>query len=151
MGNHNQGFDRLIKKMDDIASRIDEKVIMQTGYTGYKPKNADYFSFLDSFEEIRKLNRDARVVVSHAGVGSIITALEEGTPVVIVPRRKKYDEHTDDHQLEIAEAMANNPKIKVVYDVVDLENCLRSSFKSTDTSFENNLSRAIKKYLLSLS
>lgn len=127
VGNHNQGFDRLVKKMDEIALKIDEKIIIQIGDTKYKPLNADYFTF-DSYENMKKLNGEARVVVSHAGVGSIITALEQGTPIIIVPRLKKFNEVLDDHQMEIAEAISGNKNVKVIYDVNDLEKILKLDF-----------------------
>jgi UDP-N-acetylglucosamine transferase subunit ALG13 len=72
--------------MDEIAGRIDEAVIMQIGETTYKPKNARYFRFTSN-EEIDRLYEDTRVVVCHAGVGSILTTLEHGKPVIAVPRR----------------------------------------------------------------
>ncbi len=102
VGLHNQGFDRLIKKMDEIAGTIDEDVIMQIGHTNYTPKNATYFRFKDDFSEIVNLNKNARLVVCHGGAGSIIAALEQKTPVIAVPRLKKFREHLNDHQFEIS-------------------------------------------------
>jgi UDP-N-acetylglucosamine transferase subunit ALG13 len=43
--------------------------------------------------------RRARVVVTHAGVGSIIVSLSNGKKPVVVPRLKQYAEAVDDHQL----------------------------------------------------
>jgi beta-1,4-N-acetylglucosaminyltransferase len=151
VGNHNQGFDRLIKKMDEIAGITDEQVIMQIGYTTYKPVNAEYFSFLESFEEILRLNREARVVVSHAGAGSIVTALKEKTPVIVVPRLKRYDEHMNDHQLEIAKAMSENKNVTVIYDVEDLDDYLKLDFNFVEEFVNDKLSTQLKKYILSLS
>jgi beta-1,4-N-acetylglucosaminyltransferase len=151
VGNHNQGFDRLIKKMDEIAGKTDEQVIMQIGYTTYKPVNAEYFSFLESFEEILRLNREARVVVSHAGAGSIVTALKEKTPVIVVPRLKRYDEHMNDHQLEIAKAMSENKNVTVIYDVEDLDDYLKLDFNFVEEFVNDKLSTQLKKYILSLS
>lgn len=91
-------FDRLICKMDEIAGRIDEEVIMQIGQSQYIPVHAKYFRLMEN-DKIKKLNRDARVVVSHAGIGSILTALEQHTPVLILPRLKMLGEAWDDHQL----------------------------------------------------
>lgn len=150
VGNHDQGFDRLIKKMDEIAGKIDEKVIMQIGYTKYKPVNAEYFDFIESFEEIKRLNREARVVVCHAGAGSILTALEQHTSVIVVPRLKKYNEHLNDHQIEIAEAMAENNRVKIALDVDNLYEHLSSVLDSQNASCENKLAISLKKYLLSL-
>ena len=151
VGSHYQGFERLIKKMDEIAGRIDEEVIMQIGHTDYKPVNARYFDFLESFEEIERLNREVRVVVSHAGAGSILTALEQQSPVIVVPRLKKFGEHMDDHQLEIAEAMSENQRVKAVYDVNELEECLQSDLSFVDERNENRLVESVKDYLSSIS
>lgn len=117
------GFDRLIKEMDEIAGRVGEEVIMQIGETTYEPKNARYFRFA-SKEEMDGLYDDARVVVCHAGVGSVLTALEYGKPVIAVPRRKKYREHIDDHQLDISRELEKQGRITVVCDVGDLEGAL---------------------------
>ena len=137
VGTHINGYYRIIKKMDEIAGGIDERVIMQIGHTAYRPVHAEYFDFTDD-ELILRLNRDARVVISHAGIGSILTALGQRTPIIIVPRQKKYNEHWDDHQLEIAEVMKKNENVKVVYDVNDLEGYLKMDLKFTDTYNSNN-------------
>lgn len=137
--------------MDEIAGQIDEEVIMQIGHTTYKPVNAEYFSFLESFEEILRLNREARVVVSHAGAGSIVTALKEKTPVIVVPRLKKYDEHMNDHQLEIAKAMSENKNVTVIYDVEVLESSLKLDFPFVDECNENKLAYSLRTYISSIS
>ena len=145
------GFERLVKEMDRIAGRMDEAVIMQIGETTYKPKNARYFRFTSN-EEIDRLYEDVRVVVCHAGVGSILTALEHGKPVIAVPRRKKYGEHVDDHQLEIARELEKERMITVVCDVGDLENVLDdvSTVSKTLVENEGELVKALGKYINSL-
>ena len=125
VGNHNEGFDRLIQKIDEIAIDLDEKVVMQTGTATYEPKNAEYFKFCSS-REVESLVKEARVVVSHAGAASIINALKYGKPIIIVPRRKKYGEVVDDHQLELASAMSGDRRIKAVYQVEDLPEALNN-------------------------
>jgi beta-1,4-N-acetylglucosaminyltransferase len=148
VGNHNQGFERLIKKMDEIASKIDEKVIMQIGSTNYLPVNAEYFCFKDNFEEIVKLNRDARVVICHAGVGCMLTALDQKKPVIMVPRLKKYNEHLDDHQLEIVKGMSDNPNIKPIYDIDELDRCIMQDFAYKEQRSNNSkLVDSLKSYL----
>jgi len=142
------GFDRLIKEMDEIAGRADEEVIMQIGETAYEPKNAKYFRFA-SKEKMDGLYNDARVVVCHAGVGSILTALEYGKPVIAVPRRKKYGEHVDDHQLDIAGEMEKEGRIRVVHDVEELEAALDDVSTASEMKVvtEGELVKALKKYL----
>lgn len=150
VGSHYQGFERLVKKMDEIAGRIDEEVVMQIGHTDYEPVNTRFFDFLENFKEIEKLNRDARVVVSHAGAGSILTALEQKSSVIVVPRLRKYSEHMDDHQLEITEVMSENQRVKAVCDVDELEKCLQSDLSFMDERNENRLVESVKDYLSSI-
>lgn len=114
------GFIRLIRKMDEIAGKMDERVIMQIGCTKYKPKNAKYFRFLPK-KEIEGLYKNARVVVCHDGVGSIITALQFGKPVIAVPRIKKYREIFYNNQGDFANKFAKERLIMVVYDVKNLK------------------------------
>lgn len=151
VGSHYQGFDRLIKKMDEIAGKIDEKVIMQIGHTNYKPVNAEYFDFVEDFGKIEELNRDARVVVSHAGAGSILTALKLGTPVIVVPRLKKYNEHMDDHQLEIAEVMSRNRNVSVAKDLNYLDELLKFDFLYVKEESKDKLLLSVKVYLDNIS
>jgi len=144
-------FQRLVEKMDKIAKTLEEKVIMQIGRTNYRPKNTEYFDFVD-YEKIRELNKNAKVVISHAGVGSIMTALEERAPLILVPRLKKYGEHNDDHQLEIAKMLKKQGLAEVVYDVEELSYILssfneRSLQKSQDIKNQKCLSKYLKIFL----
>jgi len=125
VGTHYQGFERLVRKMDEIASRIDEEVIMQIGYTKYEPKNAKWFRFLEKEEDILRLYKTADVIVAHAGAGTLLTALAYGKPLVVVPRLKRFGEHIDDQQLELAEALEQAGKAIAVYDVNHLEEAIR--------------------------
>lgn len=144
------GFPRLIKEMDEIAKDIDEDVIMQIGETIYEPKNAKYFRFTSN-GELAKLYNDARIVVCHSGVGTILTALEYGKIVVVVPRLKIYGEHIDDHQLEITKELEKEAMINAVYDINNLRNMLDKPINfPSKTKKENMLSIKLKEYLFLL-
>lgn len=146
------GFEQLVKEIDEIAGRTEEKVVVQIGKTSYLPKNAEYFRF-GSKEEIDELHKSARVVVCHAGVGSIITALEHDKPVIAVPRRKKFGESFDDHQLEIAKELGKEGAIKVIYDVKELERALMNAYDNFSFKVEQKmkLTNSLKKYINELS
>ena len=125
VGTHYLGFERLIMEMDEIAGKIDEKVIAQIGSTKYKPKNMKYFTFVEDEKEILELYQEARVVVSHAGAGTLLTILNYNKPAVIVPRLHKFNEHIDDHQLELTDVLKDQGKAIGVYDIGDLEISLK--------------------------
>jgi UDP-N-acetylglucosamine transferase subunit ALG13 len=116
VGNHIEPFDRLVKGMDELAEQIDEEVVIQTGHCSYEPRYARHFQFT-SGKEMQELTQAARVQVSHAGSGSILTALRMGKPLVVVPRRLKYHEHIDDHQLQLAHAVEKQGKLVAVHEV----------------------------------
>jgi UDP-N-acetylglucosamine transferase subunit ALG13 len=148
VGTHYQGFERLIKKMDDISGHLDEDVIAQIGSTKYKPKNMTYFTFGGYENEIIKLCKNARIIVSHAGAGSILTVFYYMKPIIIIPRLEKFNEHVDDHQLELAKVLENNKNFLVVYDVKKLETILneaRKPYYSTNNKKDDRLINFLKK------
>jgi beta-1,4-N-acetylglucosaminyltransferase len=129
VGTHYLGFERLIKQMDEISAEIDEEVVAQIGSTNYQPKNMTYFTFTKDEMEISKLYKDARVIVAHGGAGTLLTISNYDKPVVIVPRLKKFNEHIDDHQLELTEIFKNEEKAEVVYDIKNLKIALKNPKK----------------------
>ncbi|MEO1552252.1 MAG: glycosyltransferase, partial [Pseudomonadota bacterium] len=62
----------------------------------------------------------ARVVVAHAGVGTILSAKRFGKPLVLLPRRVALGEHRNDHQMATAQAVAPLPGIHIAWEVDDL-------------------------------
>lgn len=142
------GFERLVKEMDRVASKINEKVMMQIGITNYQPVNAEYFRFLPR-NEIEELYKNARVIVCHAGIGTILTALEYNKPTIVVPRLKEYGEHHDNHQLEIANELEKEGKIMAIYNINELENALRNVGKNPVHigSERMRLVSALRKYI----
>lgn len=105
LGTQKFQLNRLLKEIDEMCSEnlINEDVFAQIGNSDYKPTNYNFTQFLDK-AEFDEMIAKSSVVITHSGVGSIITALKSKKPVVVFPRLSKYKEHVDDHQLEIAEA-----------------------------------------------
>ena len=83
------------------------------------PRHIESQSFI-SPAECRQRIREADVVVAHAGMGTILSALELGTPVLIMPRRAELGEHRNDHQLATARWFAETGKVSVAFDELDM-------------------------------
>lgn len=152
VGMHSAGFDRLVRAMDKLASQIDEPVVMQIGSTPYQPQHAKSFRFA-SYEEMQDFNRQSRLVVCQAAT-SILTALEQGTPVIAVPRQKRYGEHIDDHQVEFAQALSELIGIKVVLNVDELQPDLISEVtmpRFQTGIYKKQLVGTIKSYIQEIS
>ena len=152
VGTHILGFDRLVKKMDDIASKINEEVIIQIGHTSYKPKYAKYFEF-KNYQDMEQLIKGARVIVTHGGAGTILTALTEGKTVISVPRLKEYNEVLVDHQLDLVYTLANQKRIIAVYNLDLLEKTLNDGDKKINFNSGKNgqqLINFLKRYINTL-
>lgn len=118
-------FPRLIRKMDEIAAATDEKVIMQKGMGSETPTHCEWFDFRP-YDEVVDLQREARVVVCHAGIGCVCDALRAKRPLIVVPRQKRFNEHTNDHQLELARAVQERDWGRMILDINDLEGACRN-------------------------
>jgi UDP-N-acetylglucosamine transferase subunit ALG13 len=126
VGNHFQPFDRLIREMDRIAQGLDDRVVMQIGAGVYRPEHGEWFDFAP-FETAERHIQEARFVVSHAGIGSIISARAHRKPIILVPRRRTFGEHFNDHQAEMVRVLTEErrPGVYPVEDVNELEPMVR--------------------------
>lgn len=101
------GFDRLIKAVDEWATNQSQvKCIAQIGAGDYEPKNMDWKRYLAP-DEFERIFEECDLVVAHAGMGTIITALLKGKPVIVLPRLVKFAEHRNDHQIATAKRLSS--------------------------------------------
>ena len=132
LGTHPKSFERLVKALDALMGegKIKAKVFAQIGSTAktYRPKNFEFRELITP-KELESRVKAADLVISHGGAGSIITALRQGKKLIVVPRRKKFDEHTDDHQIELCEALARERKSLCLKDEARLEELINQSKK----------------------
>ncbi len=109
-------FDRMIRAVDAWAGlQGPSDVFAQIGPAGFKPKHIEWAPFLSAAECRDKMER-CSAVVAHAGMGSIITALELGKPIVVMPRLAEFREHRNDHQLATARRFLAQGRIRVAFD-----------------------------------
>lgn len=112
-------FDRLIAAMDDYAAQSGEEVIAQVGAEGGTWAHLDSRAMLSPSEFVTMFSR-ARVVVAHAGVGTILSAKRYRRPLIVVPRRLIYGEHRNDHQLAMARALKHVEGIHLAWQVEEI-------------------------------
>jgi len=110
-------FDRLLQAFDEIE--LDEELVVQHGISPVRPRGARCVDFL-AYSELVEYVRRARVVVTHGGVGSVLTALANGKRPIVVPRLADRGEAIDDHQLEFVRKIAAAGVIDLVEDPVHL-------------------------------
>jgi UDP-N-acetylglucosamine transferase subunit ALG13 len=125
VGTDKHDFSRLIRKIDQIAPEINQKIVIQLGCTKYKPKNCEYSKFF-SPDEFKKMIEKSGKIICHGGEGSIINALKYGKKPIVVPRRKKYNEHINDHQLDLTKKLEEKNKILAVYEIENLKEAINN-------------------------
>jgi UDP-N-acetylglucosamine transferase subunit ALG13 len=109
-------FDRLIRAVDEWAmSRDRSDVFAQIGPSSYCSKAIATIPFIDP-PEFRKRVEVASVIVAHAGMGTIITALEYGKPIIVMPRMGNLRETRNDHQVATAKHLAGEGRVVVAFD-----------------------------------
>ncbi|GGM86331.1 glucosyl transferase [Dyadobacter beijingensis] len=113
-------FDRLIKAIDEIAPQLNgERVVAQVFESSYQVKNLETVGFL-SPDEFNTYFDEARLVVAHAGMGTIISALTQAKPLLILPRLASMGEHRNDHQIATAKKMQDLGYVQVAFDEQEL-------------------------------
>src|ERR1700712_1017834 len=114
-------FDRLVKAVDKISLKASgTEFIVQALDSKYKTKNINVLNFVSPIEFEAYIN-EAELIISHAGMGTIISSLVKEKPLLIMPRLVKYREHRNEHQLATAKKMDEFGYVNVAYDETDLE------------------------------
>ena len=126
LGTQNNSFHRLLEEVQKNIDNgnINEEVVVQKGYTKFESKDMTLFDEI-SQDKFNKLIDKADLIITHGGVGSIITSITKGKKVIAVPRLQKYGEHVNDHQLDIIESFNKKGYIIGLHDVSELENALK--------------------------
>lgn len=123
VGNATQGFERLLKAADDAAGNGifgDEQVFMQTGNNpNFRASHCQQEPFVE-MHRFEALLKDASLVISHGGAGTLINLLQNGRVPIVMPRRRRYSEHVDDHQVELVKALSAEGRVIPVYEPEDL-------------------------------
>jgi UDP-N-acetylglucosamine transferase subunit ALG13 len=109
--------------LDAVALIEGEEVVLQYGPGTPPPGIARAEAFMP-FDQMLECYREARAVVTHAGVGSILGARREGHTPLVVPRQHALGEHVDDHQAELTRALERRGSVVAVWDAAELPRLL---------------------------
>ncbi|MBM7543073.1 PssE/Cps14G family polysaccharide biosynthesis glycosyltransferase [Amphibacillus cookii] len=126
LGTHELAFTRLLIEVEALIEEniIKDKVIVQAGHTKFRSDFMDIIPFV-SYKQMDEWFNDAHYIISHAGTGSVLTALKKGKTVIAVPRLKKFKEHNDDHQLQLINVLGNEGHIIPCQDINDLKRAVQ--------------------------
>ena len=145
LGTQDKSFKRLLEAVDKQIENgnIKDKVVVQAGCTKYKSKNMEIFDLIDS-DKFAELIKECDLLITHGGVGSILTGLKNNKKVIAAPRLAKYKEHTNDHQLQIIEKFDEAGLILPLYDFEKLDKVLKDVKNFKPKKYQSNTNKMIK-------
>ena len=129
IGTNPYSFDRLVKAIDEYASKTGEEIFIQLGHTQYIPQYAKYERFLER-EKVKELIQKAELVVCQGGFGSLSDCLQAGKKIVAVPRMPQFNE-APDCQEELVRALEKERRLIGVYKISELPAAIERARKST--------------------
>ncbi len=145
LGTQDKPFDRLLKAIDKEIEKgnIKGEVVVQAGCTKYESKNMKIFDLipLDDFDE---LMGKCDYLITHGGVGSIVTGLNKDKKVIAVPRLEKYGEHINDHQLQIINNFDKMGYIIGCTDLDELEDKIKKVKNFKPNKYKSNRDKMVE-------
>ena len=144
LGSQKFQFNRLLREIDRLVENyvIKDDVFAQIGYSKYIPQNYSYKSLL-TYEEMSEKMKISDIIVTHGGPGSIFQAIQFNKIPIVVPRNPNYNEHVDDHQLQIIKEFVDMGIIEGCFDESELEQIYVKVQCTEYKRYESNTDRII--------
>lgn len=151
LGTQDKTFERLLKAIDKQIKKgnIKDRVVVQAGFTKYESDNMEVFDLIP-MKTFDKLMDEADLIITHGGVGSILSAIRKNKKIIAIPRLSKYREHTNDHQQQIVEEFVKKQYILTCKDlnkinlvIEEAKNFQPSKYKSNN----NTMIKIIEKFI----
>lgn len=145
VGTHEQQFNRLIEEIDKLKEEqiITSDVFIQVGFSDYQPQYCEWKQFL-SYDEMNSLMKKSDTIITHGGPATFMNVIVNGKKPVVVPRRKKFGEHVNDHQLDFCKRI-----IQEGYDLVvieDIKEIREHLIPSSSSTIKSNNERFVKQF-----
>ena len=143
--------DKQFKRILELAEKLNtsDRIVCQSGFTKYNSNKLELHEYFSNEDYVNNI-KNADVVICHGGVGTILSCLSYNKKIIVVPRLKKYGEHQNDHQLQVAKVFNEKGHIVLFEDGDDINEIYIKAlefnpkpFVSNNTNFINKL----KEYL----
>lgn len=146
LGTQDKKFYRLLeavqKQIDN--KKIKDRVVVQAGCSNdFKSDDMEIFDLIP-MDEFDKLIEECDVLITHGGVGTIITGLRNNKKVIAAARLKEYGEHVNNHQLQIIENFTNDGFILSLDNFDELDKKINEVKKFKPKKYKSNTENMIK-------
>ena len=147
VGTHEAPFDRMLRTVGQLE--LEEELVIQHGPSRVRCHGAVEFEYLP-FDDVVAYVRQARAVIMHAGVGSVMISLANGKRPIVMSRLERLEEHVDDHQLEFARRLEAYGLLTLVEDEAAMVDALSRGPEPAGTMDDTlSLGRELRGYLAS--
>lgn len=145
LGTQNNSFHRLLEEIQRLIDKkvIQEKVMVQAGKTKFISNDMEIFDLVEQ-TKLDELIKQANYIITHGGVGSILTCVKAGKKVIAVARKQQYGEHVNDHQIQIVESFDRAGYLKGITNVTELEKAIGELGDFKPKRFTSNTENMIK-------
>lgn len=145
LGTQDKSFNRLLEAIQKAIDKgsIKDRVVVQAGTTKYKSKDMEIFDLIDR-DKFNELMSNCDLLITHGGVGSILTGLKNNKKVIACPRLAKYNEHINDHQKQIIEKFSEAGYILGIEDLNKLDEVLKKAKTFKPKKYVSNTDHMIK-------
>ena len=152
VGSSDGNFDRLLKIIDELCEEKilnGKDVVAQIGKTVYTPKNYKSFELVGR-EDFQRYLESSEFIITHAGTGCVVPPLKMGKKIIVFPRLEKYNEHLDNHQLELAREFTSRGFVLSAQNKEELIDCINKVKKFQPNKFvsnKDNINKMIIDYI----
>ncbi len=145
LGTQNNSFHRLLEEIEKLIEKkvIEDEVIVQSGYTKYESSNMKIFGLIPK-QKLEQYQNKADVIITHGGVGSIISSIKKGKKVIAIPRNHEYNEHVNNHQKEIVKLFDEKGYIIGIKEVGELEKALSKLKTFTPVKYKEDNTKMLE-------
>lgn len=144
LGTQDKPFTRLLEEIEKLINKkvIKDKVVVQAGCTKFVSENMELFDLMP-VDELQELQKQADLIITHGGVGSILSNLQLNKKVIAAPRLSKYGEHTNDHQVQIINEFFKTGYLLKVEEMNELENAIKEIKIFKPKKYKSNIDNFI--------
>ena len=133
-------FDRLMKAVDKWAANHGRHdLYAQIGHDGWEPTFIPFCNMMPHAEVLDHI-RSSSLVISHAGMGTILTALHFQKSILVMPKLATLGEHRNEHQTATCRKLQALPGVNVAFDDHELIDRLNQAESLTKPSCEREFS-----------
>ena len=146
LGTQDKKFYRILNEIERLIENgtIKDEVIVQAGFSSdYSSKYMKIFDLIP-MDDFSKLISECDLLITHGGVGSIIDGLKNNKKVIAIPRLKKYNEHTNDHQIQIVNNFSRSGYILGLFDIYKLDKLIIKSKNFIPKKYTSNTKNMLK-------